>query len=252
MKLIKRKIFTTVTLLIIVAVLSVFFNSNLEVIGNVEMNKPIYGIKSDELCLSLTFDINWAETDYLESILEVLDKYNVKGTFFVMGGWVEYSEDNIKELKSIHERGHEIGNHSYMHPSFTKITEEAMEDEVKKTEEVIFKYTGERTKLFRFPSGEYNEASINKIKAMNYIPIQWNADSIDWKECGADIEYNNVIKNTKSGGILLFHNNAKYTPQNLEKLIIKLKEDGYEFKPVGKMIYKNDYHIDANGIQNPN
>lgn len=83
---------------------------------------------------------------------------------------------------------------------------------------------------------------------MGYNCIQWNLDSIDYKEAGADIEYNRIIKKVKPGDIILFHNNAKYTPGNLDKIILKLSNDGYEFKTISEMIYKNG-SIDDNGIQ---
>ena len=69
---------------------------------------PIYSVDKEEKEIALTFDINWAENDYIYSILDTLDKYNVKGTFFVMGGWVNYSDENVVKLKKISERGHEI------------------------------------------------------------------------------------------------------------------------------------------------
>ncbi len=87
---------------------------------------------------------------------------------------------------------------------------------------------------------------------MGYTCIQWDTDSVDWKELGADVEYNRVMKKVKPGSIMLFHNNAKYTPENLEKIINELQKQGYVFKPVGEMIYKNDYTIDEQGIQHKN
>ena len=80
------------------------------------------------------------------------------------------------------------------------------------------------------------------------MTIQWDVDSVDWKEASPEIEYNRVMKNVKPGSIILFHN-AKYTPQNLERIIKELKDKGYEFKPVGEMIFFEDYVVDSQGIQ---
>ncbi len=214
-----------------------------------EKSLPIHSINTEEKNIALTFDINWAEKDYLNDILNIMDKYNIKGTFFIMGGWVNYSEENAEKLKLIHEKGHEIGNHSYVHPNFSQISSDKIEKEIKKTEETIKKVTGEETKLFRFPSGDYNDAAVKKVIELGCIPIQWDADSVDWREDGEKQEYERVKKKAKSGSIILYHNNAKYTPKNLERIIKELKEDGYEFKKVGEMIYKEDYYIDSNGIQ---
>ena len=220
--------------------------------GTAEEKQPIYRVDTEEKVVSLTFDVNWAEKENLQSILDILDKYNVKGTFFIMGGWVNYSDENVVKLKKISERGHEIGNHSYKHPIFSKIGEERIKEELRKTDEVVEKYTGKKPSVFRFPSGDYNKNALMKVRSLNHIAIQWDADSVDWKEMGSDIEYNKVMKNTKSGSILLFHNNAKYTPENLDRIIEELKSQGYEFKPVGEMIYTEDYYIDENGIQHKN
>ena len=210
---------------------------------------PIYSVDVNEKKASITFDINWAENDYLYTILDILDKYNVKGTFFIMGGWVDYSEENVEKLKSISERGLEIGNHSYKHPMFTKISNEKMTLELQKTDEVIKKYTGKSTKLFRFPSGDYNKQAVKVINEQGYIPIQWSADSVDWKESGADVEYERVKKGMKEGSIILFHNNAKYTPENLERIIKEYEEKGYKFVPVGELIYTEDYGVSEKGNQ---
>ena len=215
-----------------------------------EINElPIFKVEREDKVMSLTFDINWAETDYINSILDTLDKYNVKATFFIMGAWVNYSDENLNKLKLIDERGHEIGNHSYLHPSFTKIGESKIREELKKTDEIIENTIGKKPKLFRFPSGDYNDLSCRIVKEAGYIPIQWDADSVDWKEQGEEVEYSRVKKKIKPGSIVLFHNNAKYTPRNLEKLLKEFSEEGYKFMPVGELIYTENAYIDKNGIQ---
>ena len=248
-----KKIALGIWLVFSVMMLSVVINGNGKTaMSNIEEEQPIYSVDTEEKVISLTFDINWAEKDNLKRILDIMDKYNIKGTFFIMGGWVNYSQENIDKLVDINERGHEIGNHSYMHPGFTKITDERMEEELKKTDEIIEKNIGKKPQLFRFPSGEYNKQCFQKVKGLGYTCIQWNVDSVDWKESGAEIEYNRIMKKVKPGSILLFHNNAKYTPDNLDKIIKELQEQGYVFKTVGEMIYKNDYNIDKEGIQHKN
>ena len=211
--------------------------------------QPIFSVDRDDKAVALTFDINWAENDSLISILDVLDKYNVKGTFFLMGRWINYSEENLEKLKEINKRGHEIGNHSYIHPMFTKITPERMIEEVKKTEDIIYEHTGTKTKLFRCPSGDYNDSVIKTVDKLGYNTIQWDVDSVDWKEIGQEAEYNRVINKIKSGSIVLFHNNAKYTPKNLPIIIENLIKEGYKFLTVGDLIYKENFIIDNNGVQ---
>jgi len=243
-----KRIGINLILIFSLIVISIGVNKTTQVIGNTHEEEPIYCVDTNEKVVSLTFDVNWTEKDSLEVILNILNKYNVKGTFFIMGGWVNYSEENANKLKLIKEGGHEIGNHSYIHPLFTKIGADRMKEEIDKTNDIIEKYTGEKPKLFRFPSGDYNKDAFKKVRNLGYMAIQWDVDSVDWKELSPEVEYNKVMKNVKPGSILLFHN-AKYTPGNIERIIKELKEKGYEFKPVGQMIYFDDYNVDNQGIQ---
>ena len=217
-----------------------------------EKKLPIYSVDTDEKSIALSFDINWAERDYLLDILQVLDKYDVKATFFIMGGWVNYSQENVEKLVKIKEGGHEIGNHSYIHPMFTQISLDRIQEEIDKTEKVFLDTIGSESKLFRFPSGDFNDIVIDYMEKIGYKCLQWNVDSVDYKESGEKIEYERVINKVKPGSILLFHNNAKYTPVNLEKIIINLRNEGYDFKIISDLIYDENSYIDQNGIQHKN
>lgn len=245
----KSKIF--LSLLLIITIMFVSYLSkdqSVKTMGDV-VELPIYSVDRKDKVVSLTFDINWAETEYLYDILDTLDKYNIKGTFFIMGAWVEYSQENVDKLKAINERGHEIGNHSYKHVNFTQVSESKVDEELRKTDEVVKKYTGKKIKLFRFPSGEYNKQCYRMVVSRGYIPIQWDVDSVDWKQEGEEIEYNNVINKVNNGSIILFHNNAKYTPKNLEKIIKELICRGYKFTKVSQMLHSESTYIDQNGKQ---
>lgn len=246
-----KKVVIEVILLVLVIILSVIVNKrSISVSINETAKLPIFRVNTEEKEVALTFDINWAEEDHLDEILQILKKYDAKGTFFIMGGWVNYTDDNKEKLKNIYNDGHEIGNHSYIHPNFVNISEQRMNDELKKTEDIIYQTIGYNTKLFRFPSGSYNEKALNYVMSKGYKCIQWDVDSVDWKQAGADVEYNRVMKNVKEGSILLFHNNAKYTPENLDRIINKLTGEGYKFLTVSELVYDDNYYIDENGVQN--
>jgi polysaccharide deacetylase family sporulation protein PdaB len=225
---------------------SIFINyKDTGVFLNVNRKLPIYSVDTKEKEVAISFDVSWGD-DNINKILDILDKYNVKATFFIVGGWIDDNPDKVKE---IYMRGHELGNHSNMHPDMTKISSNKIIEDINICDAKIMKITGTETKLFRFPEGSYNESSMQAVEQTGHIPIQWNVDSIDWKEQGADIEYNRVINKTKPGSILLFHNNAKYTPENLPRIIEKLQSEGYKFVKVGDLIYKDNYHIDYEGKQ---
>ncbi|NMM63177.1 polysaccharide deacetylase family sporulation protein PdaB [Clostridium sp. P21] len=241
-----KKVFFTMFILCIAVIGSVVCkNKNTGVFINVNRNLPIYCVDTKDKKVALTFDVSWG-TDNTDKILQVLDKYNIKASFFLVGGWVDQYPDKVK---SIYEKGHEIGNHSNKHPDMTKISRDKIIQDIDINDSKIRSLTGEGTKLFRCPEGSYNNLVIQTVKDTNHYCIQWDVDSIDWREEGANLEYDRVVKKVKNGSIILFHNNAKYTPDNLPRVIEKLKKDGYEFVKVGDLIYKENYHIDYDGKQ---
>ncbi|MFL0194569.1 polysaccharide deacetylase family sporulation protein PdaB [Clostridium sp. WILCCON 0269] len=241
-----KKIFMLTSLLLVAIVVSIFTNYRYkETFMKTNKKLPIYCVDIKEKKVAITFDVSLGD-EYIDQILNILDKYNVKATFFIVGDWIDRNPDKLKE---IYRRGHEIGNHSNRHPNMTNISKERIIEDININEAKIRNITGSGTELFRCPEGAYNDTVIDTVKESGYYCIQWDVDSIDWKEQGADIEYNRIIKNTKPGSILLFHNTAKYTPENLPKIIKKLSEEGYKFVKVGDLIYKNNYELDNTGKQ---
>ena len=206
---------------------------------------PIYSVDTKEKKIAISFDASWGD-DRTDDILKVLDKYNAKATFFIVGAWIDQYPD---KLKIMYEKGHEIGNHSNKHPIMTTISKDRMIEEIAITDAKIMSITGQGTTLFRCPSGEYNNLVIETVEATNHYCIQWDVDSIDWKEQGAEIEFNRIVKKTKPGSILLFHNDAKYTPENLPRILEYFKAEGYEFVKISDLIYKDNYYINVEGKQ---
>ncbi|MGL4655637.1 MAG: polysaccharide deacetylase family protein [Sarcina sp.] len=210
---------------------------------------PIFSVDTQEKLVALTFDLNWAQPDEVYNILDVLEKYNVKSTFFVIGKWVEYPKGNDVKLKAVANRGHEIANHSYEHPNFLKINRKQIEKQIVMTEKIIYDITGKNSKYFRFPSGAYTSEGVEVINSMGLTCVQWSNDSLDWKNKGLDFEYNNVMKDIKPGDIVLFHNNGKFTAKNLDKIIPLLQKDGYKLVTIDEMLHKKEFFIDENGKQ---
>ncbi|MDP4144310.1 MAG: polysaccharide deacetylase family sporulation protein PdaB [Bacillota bacterium] len=243
--LLKRMAVVCVLLLVgIVAAVAVDYNDK-GAFMNINKKMPIYSVDTKEKKVAISFDTSWGADNTLK-ILDVLDKYNVKATFFIIGRW---AQDYPEETKEIAKRGNEIGNHSDKHPIMTKISKEQILNEISSCDAKLATLTGSKPMLFRCPEGEYNDLVVQTVEETNHTCIQWNVDSIDWKEQGADIEYNRIINKVKPGSILLFHNNAKYTPENLSKIIEKLKSEGYEFVKVSDLIYKDNFYLDNEGKQ---
>ena len=184
------------------------------------------------------------------SDLAILDRQNVRATFFVTGDFVSRYPNAIKKLD---QAGHDIGSHGDNHKHMTRLSKEENIIELKGCFDKVKAVTGKEMDLFRAPYGDYNEELVQIAKENGYYTIQWDVDSLDWKDYGV----NNIIqtvtehKNLQNGSILLLHNGAKYTKDALEPLIIKLKEQGYQFVPVSELIYRENYYMDHTGRQIP-
>lgn len=205
---------------------------------------PISKVETDDRKISLTFDIASGSSN-IETILDVLDKYNVKASFFLVGNWVDENEKIVKEIS---ERGHDIGNHSNSHANMKEISESDLKNELNTTSSKIESITGEKTTMYRPPFGEFDNKSLKVCEDLGYTVVNWDIDSFDWKEIGPNFVTEKVLKGVKPGSIVLFHGDIKNSEQYLEKTISKLKEK-YEIVPLSKLMYNEGYEVDSNGIQ---
>jgi len=206
---------------------------------------PIYCVARSDKKIAITFDAAWGNDD-TKDLLKILKQYNAKATFFLVGFWVERYPKDVLE---IYREGHEIGSHSDKHLHMSKLSEADIVKDIKNCEEKILKVIGKRPSVFRPPYGEYNNTLIKTLSSLGYYVIQWDVDSLDWKDLPANEIAQRVLKRVKSGSIVLFHNNAKNTKYALPKILSELSKGGYQFVTVSELIYKNNYYIDHQGIQ---
>ncbi len=207
---------------------------------------PIYSVdKGSEKICALTFDAAWDDTD-TDILIEILKKYNAPATFFMVGSWVEKYPESVKKF---HDAGHEIMNHSDTHPHIDKLSDVKVAEEMKNCSDKIEAVTGVRPILFRGPYGEYNNTVIKEATNQNMFTLQWNIDSLDWKNLSADEITTRVTNRIAPGSIILFHNGAKNTPEALPKILEKLTNAGYKFVKASDLIYKESYSIDHSGKQ---
>lgn len=208
---------------------------------------PIYCVETDEKKVALSFDAAWGNED-TQRILEILAKHNVHVTFFMTGGWIDsYPED----VKAILAAGHDLGNHSENHKNMSQLSNDDKEQEIMKVHDKVKNLTGYEMFLFRPPYGDYDNDVIKTASKCGYYPIQWDVDSLDWKDYGVDSIISTVCTNKHlgNGSIILCHNGAKYTADALDTLITNLKGQGYEIVPISELIYRDGYHMDAEGRQ---
>ena len=212
-----------------------------------EKKLPIYCVDKKEPKVSLTFDAAWGNED-TKKILEIVKKHKVHVTFFMTGGWVEAYPDDVK---AIAKGGHELGNHSENHKQMSTLSADQCKDEIMKVHEKVKKITGIEMSVFRPPYGDYNDTLITTADECGYNAIQWDVDSLDWKDYGVDSILTTVLnhKHLGNGSIILCHNGAKYTAQALDALIEGLQKKGFKLVTISELIYKDNYEMDTEGRQ---
>ena len=138
---------------------------------------PFNCVQRDQKLVSISFDAAWGNEDTQE-LIDILDRFQVKATFFVVGdGWT-----NIQSRSSLHDAGHEVMNHSNSHAHMSQLSSEAIVADVEACNDKIEAVTGVRPTLIRPPYGEYDNNVITSIRSIGMEPIQWDVDSLDWKD----------------------------------------------------------------------
>ena len=189
----------------------------------------------------------WGNED-TQTLIDILSRYNVHATFFVVGDWVDKYPESVKALS---DAGNEVMSHSLDHAHFNSLTSEQIVSNITACNEKIAAVTGVTPTLFRAPYGEYDDHVIDTVNSMGIHTIQWDVDSLDWKELSADEIYERVTTRVQRGSIILFHNAALHTPEALPGIIEYLIQNGYSIVPVSELILQGDYTIDHTGRQQP-
>ncbi len=205
---------------------------------------PIYRVNTQNNFVSLTFDAAWG-ADKTQGILDILDEYEIKCTFFLVSFWMEAHPDMVREIAL---RGHEIGTHSATHPDMTKLSEKQIQQELLGSIKIIEDLTGRKVTLFRAPFGAYDNKLLTVTEELKLFTIQWDVDSLDWKGLSAK-EIASRIQKAKKGSIILCHNNSDNILAALHLIIESVRVKGLSFVPVGQLIYASNYYIDGAGEQ---
>ena len=206
---------------------------------------PIYSVATEEKKIAISFDCAWG-VDYTDKLLDIMQKNGVRCTFFAVQFWVEKYPEYAQKIV---DAGHELGTHSRTHSYMSKLSEEEIRDELTTSAKAIEKATGQKTNLFRAPYGDYDDLLIDTARSMGLYTIQWDVDSLDWKNLSGTEIALRIVNGAKNGSIILCHNNGLHTAEALPMIFSTLQNRGYEFVPIGELIYKENYTIDANGKQ---
>lgn len=206
---------------------------------------PIYSVDRQDKKIAISFDCAWG-VEYTDELLKTMQANDVKCTFFAVEFWVQKYPEYAKKII---EHGHELGTHSKTHPYMSKLSKSEIEKELRDSCATIKNVTGVQPTLFRAPYGDYNNLLINTAKEQGLYTIQWDVDSLDWKNLSSTEIALRIINGAKDGSIILCHNNGLHTAKALPMIFSTLKNKGFTFVPIGELIYKENYTIDHTGRQ---
>ncbi|MGI6020384.1 MAG: polysaccharide deacetylase family protein [Lachnospiraceae bacterium] len=206
--------------------------------------KDIYfnesGIEDDSAqmkLVALTFDDG--PSNNTDAILDVLEQYNAKATFFVVGTQIkDFSEVLVRE----HDMGMEIGNHTYDHTILNSADSDTIIDVLDKNDDFIESFIGERTTLMRPTGGGINK---NVALTVDKPMILWDVDTLDWETLDAETTYKNTIEGVQSGSIILMHDLYAATAEAVKKIVPALQERGYKLVTVSELAEYYGYDLEA-------
>lgn len=181
--------------------------------------------------IALTINVDWGE-EFIPGMLKIMEDNGMKATFFVTGNW---SNKNKKLLKTIVEKGHEIGNHGFSHKHPKDLNRDGLIELIKKNEELIYQITAHRTVLFAPPYGEVDERISSIASSIGYDTIMWSADTIDWQRPAAEVIVQRAVNKIDDGGIILMHP-TEPSLAALADIINTLNDRGYYFVTVSELI----------------
>ena len=177
------------------------------------------------------FNVYWG-TKEVYAILDVLDEYEAKATFFIGGSW---ADNNVECLKEIASRGHEIGSHGYFHRDHNKLDYSANYQEIKTSIDFIEKASGISATLFAPPSGAYNDDTVKAARELGLKTVMWSKDTIDWRDKDASVCFTRATKNIAGGDLVLMHPMA-HTLEALPSVLKDYRDKGLKTVTVSENI----------------
>lgn len=199
----------------------------------------IYSVPTDRKVVALTFDISWGDKR-AEPILDILKSKNVANvTFFLSSPWSKSHPDIVKKIV---DAGYEIGSHGHKHDNYSQYNDAEIRKQIAAADTILTEMTGTKPNLIRMPNGDFDKRVLRIAEEMNYKVIQWDTDSLDWKNPGADMIIKRVVTKAHAGDIILMHasDSCKQTHEALPVIIDQLRSQGYEFVTVSELINQTE------------
>ncbi|QAY65641.1 polysaccharide deacetylase family protein [Paenibacillus protaetiae] len=183
---------------------------------------PIYKGNPNKKMISFMINVAWGN-EYLDSILDTLDREQVKATFFLDGSWLK---KNPELAKKIQERGHELSNHAYSHPNMSQLNRAQQNEQIMKTESLLKSTLGVTNHWFAPPSGDFNQLTVQVAAEQKLMTVMWTIDTVDWKKPSPEWIVNKITSKLEPGALILMHPTASSSAA-LPAMIKAAKQKGY-------------------------
>ena len=181
--------------------------------------------------IALTFDDG--PGPYTEKLLDILDKYDAKATFFLIGSKVSARADTLRRMQS---RGHQLGNHSWSHPELNKVSAEQLASEIDQTNNAIKQAVGTKPNIIRPPYGAFNRAVLEQFRQRGMSAVVWSVDTRDWADRNSEIVCSRAVAGARNGAVILMHDIHQTSVNAVPCILNSLKQQGYSFVTVQNLI----------------
>jgi len=230
---IKRALIIVAAILFSVAVIYAE-KDNITVFSHSEPS-AVYSVVTDKKVVALTFDISWGDKRP-EPIINILKEKGVtNATFFLSSPWAKTHPHIVRQIV---EGGFEIGSHGHKHVNYNELSDEEIRRQIRTAHAILTEETGRAPNLIRMPNGAFDKRVLRIANELGYTVIQWDTDSLDWKNPGVDTIINRVVSRAHPGDIILMHasDSCKQTHEALPVIIDRLRAKGYEFVTVSDLL----------------
>lgn len=225
-------IFTNLTLILVITGVSLigFFSGNAKAVIY-ENTNLYYGGSEESGAVGLTFNV-YESTGNVLQILDILDEYEAKATFFIGGSW---ADDNVDCVREVFNRGHELGSHGYFHKDHSKMSYDANLEEIRPSVKLLEMICGQKIGLFAPPSGAFSENTLSACAYLDMKVIMWSRDTIDWRDNNEDLVYSRATNELKAGEFILMHP-KDVTVKTLPKILNYIRENGLKTATVSQIL----------------
>jgi polysaccharide deacetylase family sporulation protein PdaB len=200
-----------------------------------EQPAAVYSVPTDKKIVALTFDISWGEKRQ-EPIVKVLEDKKVKNaTFFLSSPWAKSHPDIVGRIA---KDGYEIGSHGHKFTNYSELEDAEIRKQIQTAHQLLSEVAGKSPRLIRLPNGDFDKRVLNIADNLGYTVIQWDTDSLDWKNIGVDNIVKRVVTRAHPGDIILLHasDTCLQTADALPQIIDQLRAKGYEFVSVSELL----------------